>query len=107
MEVTYDEFKKLNIRIGKIVSAEKVEGADKLIKLQIDFGNETRQIIAGVAHVYKAEELVGKEVPVVVNLEPKKFRGLESQGMILAADDDGKPVLLTPDKEVATGSIVK
>lgn len=60
-----------------------------------------------MAHVYKAEELVGKEVPVVVNLEPKKFRGLESQGMILAADDDGKPVLLTPDKEVATGSIVK
>ena len=107
MEITYDEFKKMDIRIGKIISAEKVEGADKLVKLQVDLGNETRQIIAGIAQVYTSEELVGKEVPVLVNLQPKKLRGLESQGMILAADQDGKPVLLTPDKEVPPGSIVK
>ncbi len=106
--VTFEEFKKLDIRIGKIVSAEKVPDADKLLKLIVDLGGEKRQIIAGIAEFYpEPEELVGKEVPIVVNLEPKTFRGLESQGMILAADVEGRCVLLHPEKEVPPGSTIK
>ena len=106
-EVSFEDFKKLDIRIGKIISAEKVKDADKLIKLEIDFGNEKRQIIAGIAQYYEPENLIGKEVPVIVNLEPKKFKGLESQGMVLAADNEGMPVLLHPETDVPAGSIVK
>lgn len=106
--ITFEEFKKLDIRIGKIISAEKVEDADKLLKLILDLGSEQRQVVAGIAEFYpKPEELVGKEVPIVVNLEPKTFRGLESQGMILAADVNGQCILLHPEKEVPPGSSVK
>ena len=105
--LTFDDFKKLEIKIGKILTAEKVEGTDKLIKLEVDFGTEKRQIVAGVAESYKPEYLIGKELPVLMNLEPRKIRGIESQGMILAADADGKPVLLHPEKEVPPGSAVR
>jgi len=107
MEVSFEDFKKFDIRIGKIISAEKVENTDKLIKLQIDLGNEQRQLIAGIAEYYKPDYLIGKEVPVIVNLEPKKFKGLDSRGMILAADVDGKPILLHPDKEIPPGSMIR
>lgn len=105
--ITFEDFSKLEIRIGKVLDAEKVEGTDKLIKLKIDLGTEKRQIVAGIAESYKPEKLIGKELPILVNLEPKKFRGLESQGMILAADMNGKPILMHPDKEVPPGSLVK
>lgn len=105
--LTFNDFQKLEIRIGKVLSAEKVEGTDKLIKLEVDFGTEKRQLVAGVAESYKPEQLVGKELPVVMNLEPRKIRGIESRGMILAADADGKPILLHPDREVPPGSAVK
>jgi len=105
--ITFDDFKKLDIRIGKIVSAEKVEGTDKLLKLEIDLGSEKRQLVAGVAEVYAPDQLIGREVPVLLNLEPRSIRGVESQGMILAADADGKPVLLHPEREVPPGSIVR
>lgn len=105
--ITFADFKKLDIRIGSIVSAEKIEGTDKLLKLVVDLGKEKRQLVAGVAQYYKARDLVGKQVPVVVNLKPRQIKGIESQGMILAADEAGKPVLLHPDKQVAAGSVVR
>jgi methionine--tRNA ligase beta chain len=106
--LTFEEFKKLDIRIGKVISAERVPDSDKLVRLVFNFGDEERQIIAGIALAYPdSSVLVGKEMPVVVNLESKKMRGFESQGMILAADVDGVPVLLHPDKDVPPGSIVK
>lgn len=105
--ITFDDFAKLEIRIGKVVSAEKVENADKLLRLMVDFGDEQRQIVSGIAEWYKPEDLVGKLMPVLTNLEPRKFRGIESQGMILAADNGGKPTILEPEQEVAPGSKVK
>lgn len=105
--IAFDDFRKLEIRIGRIISAEKVEGADKLLKLQIDCGTESRQLVAGIAETYQPDRIVGREVPVLMNLEPRKIRGVESQGMILAADVEGKPVLLHPDGEVPPGSIVR
>ena len=105
--ITYDDFRKLDIRIGTIVSAERVQGTDKLLRLEVDFGTEKRQIIAGIAETYQSEHLVGKEIPVLLNLEPRRIRGIESQGMILAADADGAPILLHPDRQVPPGSIVR
>lgn len=113
---TIDDFKKLEIKIGKVISAEKIEGSDKLLKLMFDFGTEhgstelttRRQIIAGIAESYPDfESLVGKEMPVIVNLEPRTLRGHESQGMILAASSEDGAVILNPEKEVPPGSIVK
>jgi len=105
--ITFDDFKKLEIRIGKILSAEKVEGTDKLLKLEMDFGTEKRQLVAGIAESYQPDQVVGKEIPVLMNLEPRSIRGVESQGMILAADVAGKPALLHPDGEVPPGSEVR
>ena len=104
--VKFDDFAKLDIRIGTIVSAEKVPETDKLLRLEIDFGEEKRQLVAGIAETYSADELVGKQLPVLVNLETKKIRGLESQGMILAVVIDNKAVLLHPEKPVPKGSKV-
>lgn len=105
--ITFDDFKKLDLRIGKVLSAERIQGTDKLIKMEIDLGTEKRQLVAGMAEFLEPNHLVGKELPVVVNLEPKKFKGIESQGMVLAVDVDGEPVLLHPEKEVPPGSIIK
>jgi len=105
--INFDDFKKLDIRIGKIISAEKVDGTEKLLRLEIDLGAERRQIVAGIAETYLPDQIVGKEIPLLVNLEPRKIRGIESQGMILAADVEGKPVLLHPEKEVPPGSLVR
>src|SRR3989338_3158558 len=105
--ISIDEFKKLEIKIGKVISAEKVPEADKLLKLVFDFGGEKRQIMAGIAKVIDDPAvLIGKEMPVLTNLETRKLCGYESQGMILAADADGSPVLLHPASEVPPGSIV-
>jgi len=102
-KITFEDFAKLDIRIGTIVEAEAVEGADKILKLVVDLGDEKRTIAAGIAEFYTPEELIGKQVSVLTNLEPRTFRGVESQGMILAADD-GKPVLLHPDKVITNGT---
>ncbi|MCX6789779.1 MAG: methionine--tRNA ligase subunit beta [Candidatus Gribaldobacteria bacterium] len=103
--INFEDFQKIDLRVGKIIVAEKVEGSEKLLKLQVDLGVEIgpRQIIAGIAQVYQPEEMAGKQIVVIVNLEPKIIKGLESQGMLLAADD-GQPVLLTPDKPIANGA---
>ncbi len=105
--VKFEEFKKLNIKIGKILNAEKVEGTDKLFKLSVDIGDKKITLVAGIARYYSPEDLIGKEIPVLVNLEPRKIRGILSQGMMLAADEDGRPVLLHPQKEVKPGSEVR
>jgi methionyl-tRNA synthetase len=95
-----EEFQKIDLRIGKIIVAEKVENSDKLLRLKVDFGNEWRQIVSGIANYYKPEELIGKKATFVFNLEPKMIKGIESQGMILAAEDEnGNLALLVPDKE--------
>jgi methionine--tRNA ligase beta chain len=105
--ISFSDFQRMNIRIGKIEVAERIEGSSKLIKLQMDFGSEKRQLVAGIAEEYSPEDLVGKEIPVLANLEPKTFMGVESQGMILAADVDDRPVLLHPDKDIPAGSKVR
>jgi methionine--tRNA ligase beta chain len=105
--VTFEDFAKLQIRIGTVVSCSKVEGADKLLRLQVDLGDETRQTIAGMAEFFAVDQLVGKQIPILTNLEPRKFKGLESQGMIIAADVGGRPILLHPEGNIPAGSIVK
>lgn len=113
--ISIDDFVKLEIKIGTIASAEKVEGADKLLKLKIDFGYEARTIISGIAKHYQPEEIIGKQVPVITNLAPRKMKGIESQGMVLFAIDetlhDGVPshkiVMLNPQSEVPPGSFVQ
>ena len=106
MSITFEEFKKVEIRIGKVISAEKVENADKLLKLQIDFGGFQRQIVSGIAESFTPEELVGKKLPFIVNLEYRKFRGEESQGMLMAIDANDKTVLLEPAEDVEEGTEV-
>jgi methionyl-tRNA synthetase len=107
-EIVYDDFAKLDLRIGTITSAEKVEKADKLLKLQVDLGFETRTIVSGIAQHFKPESLVNKQVIVVVNLAARKMRGIESQGMILTAEQpDGKLILVNPDAATVNGSNVR
>jgi len=108
MNVTFDDFKKLEIKIGRVISAEKVEGADKLYKLEVDFGEFKRQIVSGIVDFYTPEELVNHQFPFIVNLEPRTIRGVESQGMLMAVDPgNDSAVLLSPDKEVPEGSIIR
>jgi len=105
--INFEEFQKIDLRVGKIIEAEKIEGTDKLLKLKVDLGEEERQLVAGIAKFYQPEDLIGKEIVVVANLEPKILRGIESQGMLLAADVEGKPVLLKPDQEVPPGTKIR
>ncbi|MGB8192685.1 MAG: methionine--tRNA ligase [Chitinophagaceae bacterium] len=103
-EIQYDDFAKLDLRVGTITSAEKVEKADKLLKLQVDLGFEVRTIVSGIALHFKPEEIVGKQVVVVANLAPRKMRGIESNGMILMAEDAGKLKFVNPNEAVANGA---
>jgi methionyl-tRNA synthetase len=106
-EIQYDDFAKLDLKAGTIITCEKVEKADKLLKLEVDLGSEKRTIVSGIAQHYKPEEMVGKQVIVVANLAPRKMRGIESQGMILTAEDkNGKLYLLKPENNVEPGSSV-
>jgi methionyl-tRNA synthetase len=105
--ITYDEFKKMDLRAAKVLTAERVPGTNKLLKLQIDLGSEQRQIIAGVADSYSPEELVGKEFIVIANLQPAVIRGIESQGMLLAAEIEGKAIIPFFDLEIPPGTKVK
>ncbi|MBI5221041.1 MAG: methionine--tRNA ligase [Candidatus Liptonbacteria bacterium] len=143
--MTIEEFQKVDLRVARILSAERVEGSEKLVRLSVDLGEvspvddthvsdgsdgtytsytthksngadttdvvlapKTRQILAGIGQAYAPEELVGRQIVVVANLDPRKLMGLESQGMLLAASDaSGQPVLLTPEKKVAPGTRIK
>lgn len=104
-EIVFDDFAKIDLKVGTIVSAEKVEKADKLLKLQVDLGFETRTIVSGIAMHFKPEDIVGKQVTVVVNLAPRKMRGIESNGMILMAEDaNGKLHFINPEEAINPGS---
>ncbi|MGH9772089.1 MAG: methionine--tRNA ligase subunit beta, partial [Candidatus Acidiferrales bacterium] len=99
---------KVEMRVGLVKSAEKVAGADKLLKVMVDIGDEVRQIVAGIATAYAPEQLVGRKVVIVANLAPRKLRGVESNGMIVAATaPDGKPVLCTFAEDVPAGARLK
>jgi methionyl-tRNA synthetase len=103
-EIVYDDFAKLDLRVGKILAAEKVEKADKLLKLTVDLGTEQRTIVSGIAAHFKPEDIVGRQVVVVANLAPRKMRGIESNGMILMAEDGGKLFFVNPEDPIAPGS---
>ena len=108
VKIGIEDFAKVEMRVGLVKSAEKVAGADKLLKLMVDVGDEVRQIVAGIATAYQPEELVGRKVVVVANLAPRKLRGVESNGMLLAASTaEGKPVLCTFAEEVPVGARLK
>jgi methionyl-tRNA synthetase len=104
--VSIDEFRKLDLRVATIRHAEPHPNADKLLVLQVDIGGENRQICAGIRNHYRAEDLIGKQIVIVANLETAKLRGLESQGMLLAASDEDRVVLLTPQRPVQPGAKV-
>ena len=104
-EITFADFEKLDLRIGKIVEATQVPESKKLLKIQVDFGGEQRQCIAGLLKYYKPEELVGKKCVFLLNLQRRLLAGLESQAMILAAEDtEGNVSVLQPEKDIAEGS---
>ena len=108
-KITIDDFAKVELRVAQVVSAERVPGADKLLKLIVDVGSETRQILAGIAKAYSPENLVGRKIVIVANLQPRKMRGLESNGMLLAASvgDEGQPVLASFLEDVPNGAKLK
>jgi methionine--tRNA ligase beta chain len=112
--INYDDFSKVELRVAKVLEAIRVEGSDKLIKLQVSAGDKNeagepinRQILAGIGKFYEPENLVDKEIVIVVNLEPRKLMGEESNGMLLAASDENGIAVLTPDREVSPGSGIK
>jgi methionyl-tRNA synthetase len=107
-KIGIEDFARVEMRVGLVMSAEKVAGADKLLKVMVDIGDEVRQIVAGIAVAYTPEELVGRKVVIVANLAPRKLRGVESNGMIVAASTlEGKPVLCTFAEEVSVGARLK
>jgi len=107
MEVPYEDFAKLELRIGKIIQVEDIPGSNKLFKLTVDFGNEKRIAVAGIKQQYKQEDLLNKKFVFITNLQRKKIMGIESQCMILAAEDNGIIALLQPIKEVKEGSKIR
>ncbi len=105
--ISFEDFKKLDLRIGTIKKAEEVKDSNKLIKLKVDTGSDVRQVVAGIKKVYSAEELVDRQVIILTNLEPKKIFGIESQGMVLAANNNNTIALLKPDQIVENGTEVR
>jgi methionyl-tRNA synthetase len=107
MEVPYEDFAKLELKIGKIIQVEDIPGSNKLLKLTVDFGDEKRIAVAGIKQQYKPEDLLNKKFVFVTNLQRKKIMGIESQCMILAAEDNGTIALLQPIKDVKEGSKIR
>lgn len=105
--IDINRFLEVELRVARIIEAERVPNADKLLRLQIDLGGESRQLVAGIAKSYAPEALIGKRIVVVANLEPARIRGVESQGMLLAADLGGRPILATFDEDVPPGTRVR
>ncbi len=108
-QIAIDDFVKVDLRVAQIVVAERIPKADKLLRLEVDLGYEKRQILSGIAEWYTPEELIGRKIVVIANLAPRKMRGLESHGMLLAAShgEDGKPILATFGEEIALGARLK
>jgi methionine--tRNA ligase beta chain len=108
INISFTDFQKLDIRIGTIMEAVRVEESERLIKLTVDIGIEVRELVAGIGEVVQEPNiLIGKQIPILVNLEPKTIRGIQSQGMILAVDHGGVPILLHPERDVMNGSVVR
>ncbi len=105
--MTIDEFRKIDLRVATIKKVEPHSNADKLYVIEIDLGNETRQIVAGIRLHYTSEQLVGRQVVIVTNLEPATIRGVQSNGMLLAASDDKGMAILTLDRPIAPGAMIK
>jgi len=104
--ITYDEFAKMDMRIGKVINAEEKEGSDKLLRLIVSFGEEgQRNILSGIKQTHKPDDLIGKKFLFIINLQPRKMMGEESEGMILMADGD-KPIALVPTEDVLEGSVI-
>ncbi len=106
-QITIDDFAKVQMRVGQILEAEKIEGSRKLLKLKVDIGTEVRQVVAGIAEAYDPAGLINKKVIVVANLKPAKLMGVESNGMIVAASVDDRPVLATFSEDVPNGALLK
>ncbi len=104
--ITIDDFRKVELKIATVKAAEPHPNADRLMILQVDLGDEQRQICAGIRNHYTPEDLVGKQIVVVANLETAKLRGMDSQGMLLAASDQGRVIILAPEKSVQAGAKV-
>lgn len=106
--INYEDFSKIKLKVAKVINAERVEGSEKLLKLQVTIGSEERQIIAGIGKAYTPEEIQGKNIVIVANLEPRKLMGLESEGMLLAGSigEEG-PTLLTTDRSISPGAEVR
>jgi len=107
MSLTIDQFRAVELKVATVTAAEPHPNADRLLVLTVDLGGETRQIVAGIRAHYDPATLVGRQVVVVANLEPAKLRGVESQGMLLAAADGERTVLLGPEKAVTAGAVVR
>ncbi len=108
MEIPFDDFLKLDMRVGKIVEAEQIAGSRNLVKMIVDFGFEKRQSVAGLLQYCKPEELIDKKYAFVLNLQRRRFMGVESQCMILAAEDDkGNVILIKPEKDIEIGSRIR
>lgn len=105
-QITIEEFKRVELRVAEVFEAKRVPGTDKLLELRIKVGAETRTLVAGIADEYAPEKLIGRKIVVVANLQPRKLRGIESQGMLLAASDGDRAVLLAPDRDVPSGAPV-
>lgn len=104
--IAYEDFAKLDLRVGRVVLAERVQGSEKLLRIEVELGTEKRQLVAGIGKTYAPEEVLGKKIVVLTNLEPRKMMGLESQGMLLAAWEEKEVVLLTVDREIKEGAKV-
>jgi len=106
MEISYKDFAKLDLRVGTVERVEPVPGADKLYKLTVNLGGEKRTLVAGLRPYYQEADLHGKQIVIVANLQPKRIKGIESHGMLLAAQDSSKVALLRPDRHVEEGARV-
>lgn len=112
--ITIDDFKKVELKAARVLGAERVEGSDKLLKLTLDAGDVTeagehreRQVLAGIGKAYEPEALIGREIIIAANLEPRSLMGFESEGMLLAASDEQGPAFLTPEREVPPGTGIR
>lgn len=106
-KISIEDFAKVQMRVGQVIAAEKVEGSRKLIRLKVDIGTDIRQVVAGIAEAYDAASLINRKVVIVANLKPARLMGIESNGMVVAASIGGKPVLATFAEEVPNGTLLK
>ena len=106
--ISFDKFKKVELKVAEILAVSRIEGSDKLLKLKVSLGEEERQIIAGLGKSYEPEDLVGKKIVIVANLEPRSLMGLDSQGMVLAvANEEGQPIILKPESNnIIPGTLI-